>query len=126
MKLLFWGIIIILLLTSGCSSQQDQCPNATSCDGLNLALVKLQLNDRISYSDPFIFSGTVKNVDICTIKEAVVGIKFYDDKGNLLDNTETSIRCVNPNETKDFNLRYSGSKLELIRKYEWYTSTSRE
>jgi hypothetical protein len=126
MKLLFGVILIALVITLGCTSQQDQCPQATSCDGVKLDLVKLQQNDRQSHNEPYIFSGAVKNTDTCTIKDAVVGINFYDEKGNLLDNIETDIKCINPGESKDFNLRYSGSKLESIRDYKWYILTSRE
>lgn len=125
-KLLLCCIVMFLVIICGCSSPQDTCPNETSCSGLNLVLVKLQPNDRNSYSDPVIFSGTVKNIDNCTVKEAIVGINFYDEQGAILDKVDTTIRCINPGETRDFNLRYSGPKLEAIRNFQWFFYMERE
>jgi hypothetical protein len=127
MRTLFiWCILLFLFLICGCISSQDQCIANTSCRGLRLAIVKLVPNERTSYSDPFIFHGTAINIDNCTIEQGTIGILFYDEKGNSVDNVSTLITCINPNETKDFELYYSGSKLELIRKYNWYVSTGRE
>jgi len=126
MKLALSCIIIILVLTCGCTSQSTECPTKTSCDGINLSMVKFQVKDRQSFKDPFIFTGTVQNIDNCTIKQATVGINLYDDQGYLLDTVNTSISCINPGETKDFSLHYSGNKLESIQNYEWYYLVSRE